>query len=115
MSADERQHARIVSAISGGMEGGTLARLEGRYRAIGGNSLRAPVLGANDGLVSGLSVVMGVAGAALDERSILITGVAGLLAGAGSMAMGEWLSLQSSRELYQRQATTEREEIERAP
>jgi VIT1/CCC1 family predicted Fe2+/Mn2+ transporter len=115
MAADERQHARILSAVSGGMEGGTLARLEGRHRAIGGNALRAAVLGANDGLVSSLSLVMGVAGAALDERSILITGVAGLLAGAGSMAMGEWLSVQSSRELYQRQIAVEREEIERAP
>lgn len=79
------------------------------------NWLRAAVLGANDGLVSSLSLVMGVAGAALDERSILITGIAGLLAGAGSMAMGEWLSVQSSRELYRRQIAVEREEIERTP
>jgi len=55
----------------------------------GGNALRAGVLGANDGLVSNLSLVMGVAGAALSSRSILITGIAGLLAGSCSMALGE--------------------------
>jgi VIT1/CCC1 family predicted Fe2+/Mn2+ transporter len=61
------------------------------------------VLGANDGLVSNLSLVMGVAGAALSNQIVLITGLAGLISGACSMAMGEWLSVQSSRELYQKQ------------
>jgi len=73
------------------------------------------VLGANDGLVSNLSLVMGVAGAALDSTAILITGLAGLLAGSGSMAMGEWLSVQSSRELYQRQIGIEAEELAEVP
>jgi VIT1/CCC1 family predicted Fe2+/Mn2+ transporter len=82
---------------------------------VGGNALRAAVLGANDGLVSNLSLVMGVAGAALSGNTILITGLAGLLAGAGSMAMGEWLSVQSSRELYQRQIDIEAEELAAAP
>lgn len=119
MPAEESSHARILQALAGspgaGAEGGTIARLEGRHRAVGGNALRAAVLGANDGLVSNLSLVMGVAGAALSGRSILITGLAGLLAGAGSMAMGEWLSVQSSRELYQRQIDVEREEIAAMP
>ena len=92
-----------------------MARLEGRHRAIGGNALRAAVLGANDGLVSNLSLVMGVAGADLHGRALLITGLAGLLAGACSMAMGEWLSVQSSRELYQRQIAIEEAELEQAP
>ena len=61
------------------------------------------MLGANDGLVSNLSLVMGVAGAAIAGSAILITGLAGLLAGAISMALGEWLSVQSSRELYKHQ------------
>ena len=118
MPRAERSHARLLRTISSatkGMSGGTLARLEGRHRAIGGNALRAAVLGANDGLVSNLSLVMGVAGAQLSSQSILITGVAGLLAGACSMAMGEWLSVTSSRELYERQIATEAAELETAP
>ena len=86
-----------------------------RHASIGGNALRAAVLGANDGLVSNLSLIMGVAGAGLESRVILITGLAGLLAGACSMAMGEWISVQSSRELYQRELAVERDEIARFP
>ena len=85
------------------------------HASIGGNALRASVLGANDGLVSNLSLVMGVAGAGLESRVILITGVAGLIAGACSMAMGEWISVQSSRELYRRELAVERTEIESFP
>jgi VIT1/CCC1 family predicted Fe2+/Mn2+ transporter len=85
------------------------------HGTVGGNALRAAVLGANDGLVSNLSLVMGVAGADLDGRAIIITGIAGLLAGASSMAMGEWVSVQSSRELYARQIAIERREIEETP
>src|SRR5699024_10588724 len=84
-------------------------------RSAGGNALRAAVLGANDGLVSNLSLVMDVSGAALANRAVLITGLAGLLAGAGSMALGEWLSVQSSRELYKHQLATEEEELINAP
>ena len=73
------------------------------------------VLGAEDGLVSNLSLVMGVAGAALSGTGILLTGLAGMLAGAISMALGEWVSVQSSRELYQKQIATEKEEIETMP
>jgi predicted membrane protein (TIGR00267 family) len=115
MAADESSHARLLSNITGGMEGGRLAQLEGRHRAAGGNALRAAVLGANDGLVSNLSLVMGVAGAELSNTAILITGFAGLLAGAISMALGEWLSVQSSRELYEHQIGIERAEIASAP
>ncbi|WP_254544490.1 VIT1/CCC1 transporter family protein [Halomarina pelagica] len=115
--AQERSHARLLRSIegAGGMEGGAIARLEGRHRATSGNALRAAVLGANDGLVSNLSLVMGVAGAALAAQAILVTGLAGLLAGAGSMAMGEWLSVQSSRELYQRQLAVEASELAEFP
>jgi VIT1/CCC1 family predicted Fe2+/Mn2+ transporter len=117
LPSDERSHARLLSAIAGGkgMEGGTLAQIEGRHRASSGNALRAAVLGASDGLLSNLSLVMGVAGADLSNQSILITGLAGLLAGAFSMAMGEWISVQSSRELYERQIAIEREELATAP
>jgi VIT1/CCC1 family predicted Fe2+/Mn2+ transporter len=119
MSADESSHARVLRRISQssltGMEGSSLAQLEGRHRSAGGNALRAAVLGANDGLVSNLSLVMGVAGASMSNQAILVTGFAGLLAGAISMALGEWLSVQSSRELYLRQISIEREEIASAP
>lgn len=119
MAADESSHARLLRQIAqigtGGIEGGRLAQLEGRHRAAGGNALRAAVLGANDGLVSNLSLVMGVAGAELSGKAILITGLAGLLAGAISMALGEWLSVQSSRELYAHQIGIEKAEIASAP
>jgi VIT1/CCC1 family predicted Fe2+/Mn2+ transporter len=104
-----------MTSMRGGFAGTDVMRLEGRHRTAGGNALRAAVLGANDGLVSNLSLVMGVAGAAMQQRTILITGIAGLLAGAGSMALGEWLSVQSSRELYRHQLETEAEELEAAP
>jgi len=115
---DEQSHSMVLRAMSqarGGLEGGTVAQLEGRHRAIGGNALRAAVLGANDGLVSNTSLIMGVAGASFSNTTILITGFAGLLAGASSMAMGEWLSVQSSRELYERQIGIEAEELREAP
>jgi VIT1/CCC1 family predicted Fe2+/Mn2+ transporter len=118
LPAQERSHARLLQTIIGpgrGLEGSSLIRLEGRHRSVGGNALRAAVLGANDGLVSNLSLVMGVAGAALSRNGILITGMAGLLAGAGSMAMGEWLSVQSSRELFESEIKQEAEELAAVP
>ena len=116
LPAAERSHARLMRAIAGpqGMAGPTLALLEGRHRG-GGNTLRAAVLGANDGLVSNLSLVMGVAGAVQSERTLLLTGLAGLVAGACSMAMGEWLSVTSTRELYVKQIATEAEELREVP
>jgi VIT1/CCC1 family predicted Fe2+/Mn2+ transporter len=119
MAADEKSHARLLTVVSGGpeigMSGSNVMKGEGRHKSAGGNALRAAVLGANDGLVSNLSLVMGVAGAALSSQNILITGLAGLLAGAGSRALGEWLSVQSSRELYQRQIQIEKDELDARP
>jgi VIT1/CCC1 family predicted Fe2+/Mn2+ transporter/rubrerythrin len=117
-SLEEKSHARLLSVASGstgGMSGGTVAQLEGRHKAGGGNALRAAVLGANDGLVSILSLTMGVAGATNSRPDILIAGLAGVLAGAGSMALGEWLSVQSSRELYEHQIKIEADEIAANP
>jgi vacuolar iron transporter family protein len=119
MAASERGHAMLLTQIKattkGGIEGGLLARLEGRHRSAGGNALRAAVLGASDGLLSNFNLIMGVAGAAVSRSSILLTGFAGLLAGSISMALGEWISVQSSRELYKKQIATEAEELENAP
>ena len=114
----ERSHARVIEAAAStgrGLVGPSIATLEGRHTGGGGNSLRAAVLGANDGLVSNLSLVMGVAGAATSAHTILLTGIAGLVAGSCSMAMGEWLSVNSARELNQRQIATEAAELENAP
>jgi VIT1/CCC1 family predicted Fe2+/Mn2+ transporter len=119
LPAAERSHARIMQAMAeprkGGVSGGNLARIEGRHRTGGGNSLRAAVLGANDGLVSNLSLVTGVIGADLSAHSVLMTGIAGLLAGACSMGMGEWLSVNSAREFYQAQIATEADELAEFP
>lgn len=115
LAAEERSHARLLQTVTGGTTGGVLGRFEGRHRAIGGNALRAAVLGANDGLVSNFSLVMGVAGASAGGSPVLIAGVAGLLAGSLSMALGEWLSVQSARELYANQIATEASELAMFP
>src|SRR6266700_3947551 len=119
LPADERSHARLfsylLSGARGGIAGPLLAQFEGRHRSAGGNELRAAVLGASDGLTSNLSLVMGVAGATLTGHAVLIAGVAGLLAGAFSMAIGEWVSVQSARELNLHQIAIERQELQEAP
>lgn len=119
LSGRENTHAKILQAVrqntSGGLTGVALSKIEGRHHNVGGNALRAAVLGANDGLVSNLSLVMGVAGAQMSESGILISGFAGLLAGSISMALGEWLSVQSSRELFERQIAVEAAELAADP
>lgn len=96
-------------------EGNTLSRFEKRHRSVGGNALRAAVLGGNDGLVSNFSLVMGIAGASSGQKEVLLTGLAGLLAGALSMALGEWISVKSSQELFENQMELEKEELEINP
>ncbi|HQQ94514.1 MAG TPA: VIT1/CCC1 transporter family protein [Bacteroidia bacterium] len=97
------------------ISGNQLARFEKRHRSVGGNALRAAVLGGNDGLVSNFSLVMGVAGASSGQKEVLLTGIAGLLAGALSMALGEWISVKSSQELSENQMQLELEELENNP
>lgn len=115
----EHNHLTIIEAVNNNkalnISGGLLSKFESRHKSVGGNALRAAVLGSNDGLVSNMSLVMGVAGAAVSHNTILLTGIAGLMAGAISMALGEWLSVQSSRELNQRQIDIETEELEASP
>jgi VIT1/CCC1 family predicted Fe2+/Mn2+ transporter len=117
LPAEERSHARLFREIVGSGRAGMvdIARLEGRHRGASGNALRAAVLGANDGLVSNLSLVMGVAGADPGRDVVLLTGIAGLLAGSLSMALGEWISVRSSAESFERQVAIEREELEANP
>ncbi len=97
------------------VSGSNLLKFESRHRSVGGNALRAAVLGGNDGLVSNFGLVMGVAGATQGEQGVLLAGVAGLLAGALSMALGEWISVKSSQELYENQMQIEMEELETNP
>lgn len=118
VTGTEGNHVKILQALlrnQSRVSGEQLSRIEGRHKTVGGNALRAAVLGANDGLVSNLSLVMGVAGATSGQSEILLAGSAGLLAGALSMALGEWISVKSSQELYERQMALEMEEIIASP
>lgn len=114
VTGEEGNHVKILQSLltnQSRVSGEQLSRIEGRHKTVGGNALRAAVLGANDGLVSNLSLVMGVAGATSGQSEILLAGSAGLLAGALSMALGEWISVKSSQELYERQMALEMDEI----
>ena len=121
ISAEERGHAAVVqelarSAGTGAASAADIARAEPWHRGAGsGNNLRAAVLGANDGLVSNFCLIMGVAGAGAEHRIVLLTGLAGLIAGACSMALGEWLSVTNARELASTQISREAEELEQTP
>lgn len=114
VKGDEGNHVKILQSLLSSkhkVSGEQISRIEGRHKTVGGNALRAAVLGANDGLVSNMSLVMGVAGATSGNSEILLAGSAGLLAGALSMALGEWISVKSSQELYERQMALEMDEI----
>jgi VIT1/CCC1 family predicted Fe2+/Mn2+ transporter/rubrerythrin len=137
IAADEREHAIIWDRLKAGdragdvgdpgRDGVAIARRAGSAAEVGqreswhraggrSGTLRAVIFGVSDGLVSNLSLVMGVAGAASGNASlILLAGVAGLLAGAFSMAAGEYISMQSQRELFERQIALERAEMEAMP
>jgi VIT1/CCC1 family predicted Fe2+/Mn2+ transporter len=130
IAADEREHAEIwrrISRVAAGPAAGrapiTAARApdeilaaERWHRAGRSGTLRAVIFGVSDGLVSNMALVMGVAGASQGEGSfVLLAGIAGLLAGAFSMAAGEYVSMQSQRELFERQIALERAELEAMP
>ena len=92
------------------------AGIEHRHRSLGGGgNLRAAVFGVNDGLVSNAALILGVAGAGAEPRAIILAGVAGLAAGAFSMATGEYISVRSQRELYEHQIGLERDELAQYP
>lgn len=120
LSADERGHASVVGALSSGSRpaasiGTDIARAEPWHRGASGNDLRAAVLGANDGLVSNFCLIIAIAGAGVASRTVLLSGIAGLVAGACSMALGEWLSVTNARELARTQIAREAQEIEQTP
>lgn len=93
----------------------SIADFGGRHARGGSGTLRAGVFGVNDGLVSNTCLIFGVAGAFSDNTVIVLSGVAGLLAGAFSMAAGEYISMRSQRELYEFQISQEEEELARYP
>jgi len=140
IAADEREHAQIweqlgssrssaaaTAVITKAQRDGDTGADSGRrpseigdserwHRSSRSGTLRAVIFGVSDGLVSNLSLVMGVAGASSnDPRFILLAGIAGLLAGAFSMAAGEYISMQSQRELFEHQIALERAELEIMP
>jgi len=118
ITGSETNHVQILWSILENdkkISGAQHAKFESRHRSVGGNAIRAAVLGGNDGLVSVFSLVMGVAGATGGNKAVLLAGTAGLMAGALSMALGEWISVKSSQELYENQMAIEMEELETNP
>ena len=85
------------------------------HRAVQGGAARAAVFGVSDGLVSNVSLIVGMAGAHPGVATIRLAGLAGLAAGACSMAIGEYMSMQAQRELLEREIDKERREIQRYP
>jgi VIT1/CCC1 family predicted Fe2+/Mn2+ transporter len=113
---------RGVSVYSGKTEAAaghpwpkTVEDIGKQHRNFGGGTLRAGVFGVNDGLVSNTCLVMGVAGAAVEPGIIVLSGVAGLLAGAFSMAAGEFISVLTQREMFEHQISQEADELNRYP
>lgn len=114
----ERAHSRTLSTLyspGGESDVAGIARDERWHRVDTGGQLRAAIFGVSDGLLSNLSLVIGVAGADPDGSFIVLAGVAGLLAGAFSMGAGEFVSVTSQRELFERQIALEKEELEADP
>ena len=113
---------RGMSVYTGGsVHGGhamptSITEVGHRHKSVeAGGNVRAAVFGVNDGLVSNAALIMGVAGATQEPKLVLLTGIAGLLAGAFSMAAGEYVSMRSQRELFEYQIALEREELEEYP
>jgi len=118
MARDERSHSRTLSTLyapGGGVDVAGIVRGERWHRVDTGGQLRAAIFGISDGLLSNLSLVIGVAGANPEGRFIILAGIAGLLAGAFSMGAGEFVSVTSQRELFERQIALEKEELESDP
>jgi vacuolar iron transporter family protein len=119
IAEEERSHGRVLTGLGRGQPEDARAVITTRERwhsASGrAGSIRAAIFGMNDGLVSNLSLILGVSGAGMEPRTVVVTGVAGLLAGAFSMAAGEYTSVASQRDLLARQVEMERREVEEAP
>ncbi len=119
IAEEEREHRKALVGMSEGVptDARELIASRERWHRAGrsSGSLRAAVFGMNDGLVSNLSLILGVAGAGVAPGTVVVTGFAGLLAGAFSMAAGEYTSVASQRDLLARQVELEKREIAEAP
>jgi VIT1/CCC1 family predicted Fe2+/Mn2+ transporter len=118
LAGEERGHFRALGSLTRGTPSSATAAIaqhERWHRTGGGGTLRATIFGVSDGLVSNLSLVMGFAGAQAEAQFVVLAGVAGLLAGAASMAAGEYVSMRSQRELFERQISLEEAELTLAP
>ena len=115
LAADERKHFKALGSLAGTPAPASIAKHERWHRTGGGGTLRATIFGVSDGLVSNLALVMGFAGAQADAEFVMLAGVAGLLAGACSMAAGEYVSMRAQRELFERQIALEETELLLAP
>jgi vacuolar iron transporter family protein len=118
MAADERSHARTLAhLIDGGRPDpqAQIRRRESWHRSDRSGALRAGVFGVSDGLVSNTALVMGFAGSGTSRTVTLLAGIAGLLAGSFSMAAGEYISMSSQREMYEREISLEQAELEEKP
>ncbi len=117
LAPDEREHRKTMARLQKpeALPTEAIGARETWHRTGGGGTLRASIFGVSDGLVSNTALVMGFAGAQADAAFVLLAGVAGLLGGAFSMAAGEYVSMRSQRELYERQIELEREELASAP
>lgn len=117
MARDERAHARTLAHLAEGKPDPVrqIARRETWHRGDRSGALRAGVFGISDGLVSNTALVMGFAGSGVPRMVTLLAGIAGLLAGSFSMAAGEYISMSSQREMYQREISLEQAELEEKP
>lgn len=117
LAPDEREHGRTLDRLRrpATEPAAAIVAQEKWHRTAGGGTLRASVFGVSDGLVSNTSLVMGFAGAQTEGKFVLLAGIAGLLAGAFSMAVGEYASMRAQRELLERQIELERMELELIP
>jgi len=116
IAPDEREHGRALARMRRDAEpAAVIAAQETWHRTGGGGTLRASVFGVSDGLVSNTALIMGFAGAQTEGKFVLLAGVAGLLAGAFSMAAGEYVSMRAQREMFERQIELEKGELEASP
>ena len=115
LAGDERRHYRALGSLSGRPDAASIARHERWHPKGSGGTLRAVIFGVSDGLVSNLALVMGFAGAQADAEFVMLAGVAGLIAGACSMAAGEYVSMRAQRELFERQIALEEIELQLMP
>ena len=118
IAEEEKEHRKVLVGMGQGAPAeprGLIATRERWHRGGRAGAIRAAIFGMNDGLMSNLSLVLGVAGAGAEPRQLLVTGFAGLLAGSCSMAVGEYTSVASQRDLLTRQVQIEKREIAEAP